>query len=285
MKAASYLKISIAAAVATILLKMAAWWLTGSVGYLSDGLESFVNLAGATFALYMVTLAAMPPDANHPFGHGKAEYFSAGFEGVLIFAAAVAILVTSVERLLVPVPLGNFGLGTTLSVLSTLINFFVARLLMKASRQLHSLALEADARHLMTDVWTTVGVIGGVGLAMLTEAWWLDPVVAIAVALNILREGGGLVRRAVDGLMDKSLPQVEQETLLVILKRYEADGCEFGTLLTRSAGAQRFAHIDVRVSGTMSVRDAHDLVDRIEHTVLNETGIVLTTHIEPQEQS
>jgi cation diffusion facilitator family transporter len=285
MKAASYLKISIAAAVATILLKMAAWWLTGSVGYLSDGLESFVNLAGATFALYMVTLAAMPPDANHPFGHGKAEYFSAGFEGVLIFAAAVAIIVTSVERLLVPVPLGNFGLGTTLSVLSTLINFFVARLLMKASRQLHSLALEADARHLMTDVWTTVGVIGGVGLAMLTEAWWLDPVVAIAVALNILREGGGLVRRAVDGLMDKSLPQAEQETLLVILKRYEADGCEFGTLLTRSAGAQRFAHIDVHVSGTMSVRDAHDLVDRIEHTVLNETGIVLTTHIEPQEQS
>ncbi len=285
MKAASYLKISIAAAVATILLKMAAWWLTGSVGYLSDGLESFVNLAGATFALYMVTLAAMPPDANHPFGHGKAEYFSAGFEGVLIFAAAVAIIVTSVERLLVPVPLGNFGLGTTLSVLSTLINFFVARLLMKASRQLHSLALEADARHLMTDVWTTVGVIGGVGLAMLTEAWWLDPVVAIAVALNILREGGGLVRRAVDGLMDKSLPQAEQETLLVILKRYEADGCEFGTLLTRSAGAQRFAHADVRVSGAMSVRDAHDLVDRIEHTVLNETGIVLTTHIEPQEQS
>jgi cation diffusion facilitator family transporter len=202
---------------------------------------------------------------------------------VLIFAAAGAIIVTSIERLLVPVPLGNFGLGTTLSVLSTLINFFVARLLMKASRQLHSLALEADARHLMTDVWTTVGVIGGVGLAMLTEAWWLDPVVAIAVALNILREGGGLVRRAVDGLMDKSLPQPEQEAVHAILQRYAADGCKFGSLLTRSAGAQRFAHVDVRVSGTMSVRVAHDLVDGIEHAVLKETGIVLTTHVEPQE--
>lgn len=283
MKAASYLKLSIAAAVATIVLKMAAWWLTGSVGYLSDGLESFVNLAGATFALYMVTLAAMPPDADHPFGHGKAEYFSAGFEGVLILAAALAIIVTAIERLLVPVALGNFGWGTGLSVLSTLINFFVARLLMTASRQLHSLALEADARHLMTDVWTTVGVIVGVGAAMLTEAWWLDPVVAIAVALNILREGGGLVRRAVDGLMDKSLPQSEQEAVHAILKCYEADGCRFGPLLTRSAGAQRFAHVDVRVSGAMSVRSAHDLVDRIEHAVLRKTGIVLTTHVEPQE--
>ncbi|MDD2686291.1 MAG: cation diffusion facilitator family transporter [Gallionella sp.] len=285
MKATSYLKLSIAAAVATILLKMTAWWLTDSVGYLSDGLESFVNLAGATFALYMVTLAAMPADAAHPFGHGKAEYFSAGFEGVLIFAAAIAIIATSVERFMLPVPLGNFGWGTALSVLSTLINFLVARLLLKASMQLHSIALEADARHLMADVWTTVGVIGGVGLAMLTEAWWLDPVVAIAVALNIMREGGGLVRRAVDGLMDRSLPQSEHAALHAVLARYEPEGCTFGELLTRSAGPQRFAHIDVRVAGSMSVSIAHDLVDRIEHAVLRETGIVLTTHIEPQEHA
>lgn len=281
MKAASYLKLSIAAALATIVLKMLAWWVTGSVAYLSDGLESFVNLAGATFALYMVTLAAMPADADHPYGHGKAEYFSAGFEGVLIFGAALAIIATAVARLMHPLPLENFGWGTVLSIISTAINFLVARLLMKASRQLHSLALEADARHLMTDVWTTVGVIVGVALAMLTEAWWLDPLVAIAVALNILREGGGLMRRAVDGLMDKSLPQRDIDDLRRILGRFNCEGCDFTELRTRQAGPQRFAHVDVLVAGTMTVQEAHDLVDRIEHAVLKETDIVLTTHVEP----
>ena len=277
-----YLKISIAAAVATICLKMGAWWLTDSIGFLSDALESFVNLAGATFALVMVTLARTPADRDHPFGHGKAEYFSAGFEGILIFVAAIAILITSVERLIHPVELENFGSGTVLSILSTVINYLVARMLMSASGRLRSMALEADAKHLMTDVWTTVGVIAGVGLAMLTQTWWLDPVVAIAVAINILREGGSLVRRAFDGLMDKTLPPEEVDHLNDLLVKFCDKDCELGQLRTRGAGPQRFAYLEVRVAGHMSVDAAHDLVDRMEKTVLDETGIILNTHVEPR---
>ena len=277
-----YLKLSIAAAVASIVLKMAAWWLTDSMGFLSDALESFVNLAAAVFGLAMVTLARTPADHDHPFGHGKAEYFAAGFEGIMIFAAAIAILYTSGVRLFHPVALDHFGFGTALSVLSTLINYLVARQLIAAAGRFRSMALEADAKHLMTDVWTTVGVIVGVGLAMLTRMWWLDPVVAIAVALNILREGGSLVKRAFDGLMDKTLPETEVTQLNDLLVRFCDKNCELGELRTRGAGPQRFAHVEVRVAGHMSVDAAHALVDRMEQAVLDETGILLTTHVEPR---
>lgn len=281
MKATSYLKLSIVAAIATIVLKMLAWWATDSIGYLSDAMESFVNLAGATFALTMVALARTPADADHPYGHGKAEYFSAGFEGILIFGAAVAILVSSVDRIFYPVPLENLGAGTLLSMVSTLINFVVARLLLAASVTHRSLALEADSRHLMTDVWTTVGVITGVGLAMLTRNWWIDPLVAIAVALNILREGFHLVRSAVDGLMDKALGADETAQLNGVFAAFKDQGCQFANLRTRSAGQQHFAHVDLRLPGTMSVAEAHRIADAVEDKAFADTTIVLTTHIEP----
>ena len=274
------LSLSIGAALATIALKSAAWWLTGSVGFLSDALESLVNIAGASFALLMVSLAQMPPDADHPFGHGKAEYFSAAFEGMLIFVAALAILAASVERLLNPQPLGALGWGTTLSVLASLINFAVARLLFQVGRAHRSVALEADARHLMADVWTTAAVVVGVGLAWFSGLYWLDPLVAIAVALNILREGWHLMRRSVDGLMDRALDDDEIARIEAVLASFRPRGCHFDNLRTRAAGAMRFALVDMRVPGHWSVEQAHDLADEVEEAVLR-AGILLDTHVEP----
>ena len=280
MQASSWLKLSILAAIATILLKMVAWWLTDSVGYLSDALESFVNLAGATFAFAMVSLARMPADSDHPFGHGKAEYMSAGFEGILIFAAALGIIFAAVERWLNPVGLSHLGSGMAFSLVSTGINFIVAQLLLKASREHRSLALEADARHLMTDVWTSFGVIAGVGLATYFEYFWLDPLVAIGVALNILREGWGLIREAFDGLMDRALPADDQALLSELLAQFN-DRCQMTHLRTRVSGPQRFATVNVLLPGETSVAKAHDLADEIEALVDEKLGIVLTTHIEP----
>ncbi|NLD69277.1 MAG: cation transporter [Limnobacter sp.] len=274
------LLLSIGAALATIALKSAAWWLTGSVGFLSDALESLVNIAGATFALLMVSLAQMPPDAEHPFGHGKAEYFSAAFEGMLIFVAALAILVASAERLINPRPLNALGWGTTLSVLASLLNFAVARLLFRVGRAHRSMALEADARHLMADVWTTAAVVVGVGLAWVSGRYWLDPVVAIAVALNILREGWHLMRRSVDGLMDRALDDEEIARIEAVLASFRPRGCHFDNLRTRAAGAMRFALVDMRVPGHWSVEQAHDLADEVEDAVLR-AGITLDTHVEP----
>ena len=183
------LLISACTAVLTIILKMGAWYVTGSVGLLSDGLESFVNLAGAVFALLMVTIAERPADADHPHGHHKAEYFSSGFEGVLIFAAALGILWTAIDRLFHPQPLEQVGWGLVLSVLSTILNGLVAWILFRAAKLYNSIALEADGKHLRTDVYTSIGVMSGIGLVMLTGWQWLDPVVAILTALHILREG------------------------------------------------------------------------------------------------
>jgi cation diffusion facilitator family transporter len=275
------LSVSVAAAVATTLLKGLAWWVTGSVGYLSDAVESFVNLAGATFALAMVSVALSPADEKHPFGHGKAEYFSAGFEGFLIFGAALAIIVVAVQRFIAPVPLAELGWGLAFSLGATAVNFGVARLLFRAARAHHSVALEGDARHLMTDVWTTFGVIAGVGLATVSGWLWLDPAVAIAVGLNILREGFALVRRAVDGLMDHALPPDVTAQVSAVLGEFEARGCRFVNLRTRSAGAARFAHVDVLMPGSWSVADAHALADEIEARVAAATRVRLTTHVEP----
>lgn len=275
------LLLSVGAAVLTIAMKMGAWRLTGSVGYLSDAIESLVNLAGASFALWMVSYANTPPDRDHPYGHGKAEYFSAAFEGGLIFIAAVAIMVTSIQRLLDPQPLAELGLGTGLSVGASLINFLVARVLFNVARTYRSLALEADARHLMTDVWTTAGVVVGVGIASFTGWNWLDPAVAIAVALNILREGWMLMRRSFDGLMDRALADEEIAALETVLKTFEAQGCQYANLLTRSAGARSFAHVDLRVPPEWAVAKAHELADAVEQAVKAETGVLIRTHIEP----
>jgi len=272
--------LSIGAALATIALKAVAWWLTGSVGFLSDALESLVNLAGASFALLMVSLAHTPPDAEHPFGHGKAEYFSAAFEGMLIFVAALAILVAAGERLLHPQALQSLGWGSALSVFASLINLAVARVLFRVGRAHRSIALEGDARHLMTDVWTTAGVIAGVGLAWVSGLYWIDPVVAIAVAFNILREGFKLMRQSADGLMDRALDDDDLQRIEAVFESFRPRGCRFDNLRTRAAGAMRFAHVDMRVPGSWSVKQAHDLADEVEGAVLG-AGITLDTHVEP----
>ncbi len=275
------LLLSVLVALITIGMKTGAWWLTGSVGYLSDALESVVNLAGATFALIMVTYAHRPPDDDHPFGHGKAEYFSAAFEGGLIFIAALAIIAMAAERLINPQAIGALGMGTLLSIGASVLNFLVARLLFKVGRAHRSMALEADARHLMADVWTTAGVIAGVALASFTGLTWLDPLVAIGVAAHILREGWHLMYRAVNGLMDRALDDSEVREIQAVLDTYAREhGCLFLNLRTRSAGARQFAQVDIRVPGDWSVTHAHDLADAVELAV-ESTGTLLTTHIEP----
>ncbi|WP_222862303.1 cation diffusion facilitator family transporter [Zoogloea oleivorans] len=204
-----YALISIAAAITTILLKGAAWWLTGSVGLLSDAIESFVNLAGALMALWMLSIALLPADAEHPHGHDKAEYFSSAFEGFLIVVAAVSIGYTAIDRLMHPLPLEAVGVGLLVSVLASVVNFVVARVLLRAGTEHKSITLEADAHHLMTDVWTSIGVIAGVSLVWLTGLNWLDPVIALVVAANIVWTGWQLMRRSASGLMDVALPRSE----------------------------------------------------------------------------
>ena len=275
------LSLSIAAAITTMVMKAGAWWFTGSVGYLSDALESFVNLAGATFALVMVSYARTPADEEHPYGHGKAEYFSAAFEGVMIFVAAIAILVAAGDRLLHPRALASLGLGTALSVVASLVNYLVARVLFRVGRAHRSVALEADARHLMTDVWTTVGVVAGVALARVSGWGWIDPLVAAAVALNILREGWHLMRRSFDGLMDRALDDEQVARIEAVLRELSVEGSSYANLRTRSAGPMQFALVEVCVPGDWTVTKAHALANRLEREVEARTGTRLTTHVEP----
>ncbi len=276
--------LSIAAALATILLKTAAWWLTGSVGLLSDALESGVNLAGALMALAMLTVAAQPPDDDHAFGHGKAEYFSSGFEGFLILAAAVGIGVAAIERLLHPQPLEQVGIGLAVSVVASLINLATARILLKAGREHRSITLEADAHHLLTDVWTSVGVIAGVGAVAATGWWWLDPLLALAVAVNIVWTGWQLLRRSTAGLMDAALPPEQHEAVVAVLERYRADGIDHHALRTRQAGARGFVTVHILVPGAWTVQEGHDLLERLEADIRQAVPHVsVLTHLEPIE--
>lgn len=276
--------LSIAAAIATILLKGWAWWLTGSVGLLSDALESFVNLAAAVVALMVLALAAEPEDAEHTFGHNKAEYFSSAFEGFLILVAAGAIIYTAVGRLLSPQPLEAVGLGLVVSVIASGINLAVARVLMRVGREFRSITLEADAHHLLTDVWTSVGVIAGVGLVWLTGWLWLDPVIAIAVGINILWMGWTLLKRSADGLMDVSIPAEELRGIEAILASYEAQGLEFHALRTRQAGSRAFVMLHVLVPGDWTVQVGHDWCEAIEGDIRRRlTHAHVTTHLEPRE--
>lgn len=279
-----YAWLSIAAAIATILLKGVAWWLTGSVGLLSDALESFVNLAGALMALAMLSWAATPADDRHAYGHGKAEYFSSAFEGFLILLAALSIGWTAVERLLHPQPLEAVGVGLLVSVGASLINLFAARQLLKAGREFNSITLEADAKHLMTDVWTSVGVIVGVALVWLTGWLWLDPVIAMLVAANIVLTGMHLLSRSAAGLMDEGLPQEQLDTIERVLEKYRAQGLDFHALRTRQAGRNAFISLHVLVPGAWTVQHGHDLVEQIEAEI--RAVIVcchITTHLEPIE--
>ena len=279
-----YAWLSIAAALSTILLKGWAWWLTGSVGMLSDALESFVNLAGAMMALAMLSLAAMPADDNHAYGHGKAEYFSSAFEGFLILIAAVSIGYAAFERLLNPQPLEAVGIGLAVSVAASIINLLTSRILMDVGRKYKSITLEADAHHLLTDVWTSVGVIAGVGLVWVTGWLWLDPVIAILVAINIVWTGWQLLQRSAAGLMDVSIPEAELKAINNVLDSYRQQGLDFHALRTRQAGTRAFISLHVLVPGEWTVQQGHDWSERIEADIRQAvTHAHITTHLEPKE--
>ncbi len=279
-----YALLSIAAAIATILLKGAAWWWTGSVGLLSDALESFVNLAGALMALWMLTLAAQPPDEKHAYGHSKAEYFASGFEGLLILVAALAIAHTAINRLLNPQALEQVGVGLAISVVASLVNLGVARVLLAAGKQYGSVALKADSAHLMTDVWTSVGVIAGVAAVALTGWLWLDPILALIVATHILYTAWHLIRDAAAGLMDAALPEEFLGNLESTLLPHRQQGIGFHAIRTRQAGTRAFISLHVLVPGEWTVQRAHELAEQVEEDIRRAIpGAHVTTHLEPLE--
>jgi cation diffusion facilitator family transporter len=276
--------LSIATALVTMGLKAVAYLLTGSVGLLSDALESGVNLVAAIVALISLTVAAQPPDEEHAYGHSKAEYFSSALEGGLIVLAAVIIAATAIERLLHPQELQQLDVGIAVAVLASLFNLVVALVLLRAGRTYESATLEADAHHLLSDVWTSVGVVVGLGAAAITGWQPLDPIVGIVVALNIGRTGFLLARNAISGLMDSALPPEEQAIIMRILERQGDGRVQFHALRTRRAGAQRFISVHVLVPGAWTVQQGHDLLEAIESEVrasLPRTSVF--THIEPLE--
>lgn len=279
-----YAWLSVVTAIAIIALKVTAYRFTGSIGFLSDALESGANIVAAVITLAALLVAARPPDKEHEYGHSKAEYLSSGAEGALILIAAIYIAVQAVRRLLDPQPLDQVGAGVLLSAVAAAVNFAVARVLMRAGRQHRSAALTADAHHLMTDVWTSLGVIVGVGLAGLTGWLWLDPVVALAVAMQIVVTGYKLMRESVDGLMDTALPTDEIAQITAILERYSIDGVTYHAMRTRRAGAQRFVSVHIQVPGSWSVQQGHELLEAIERDVRHELApINVITHLEPVE--
>lgn len=259
-----YAWLSIGAALFTIVLKTAAWMVTDSVGLLSDAAESLVNLAGALMALAMLTIAARPADADHAYGHGKAEYFSSGLEGGLILIAAVAIGVAAIPRIIAPQPVEQAGVGLAISAVAAVANLSVALILMRAGRRQESITLEANAHHLLTDVWTSAGVIVGVGAVALTGWNRLDPVVALVVAANIVVTGFKIVRRSVLGLMDPALPEADQTAIRSVLDRHTAERVQFHALRTRQAGPRRFVSVHVLVPGDWTVQRGHDFLEQIE---------------------
>jgi cation diffusion facilitator family transporter len=279
-----YAVISIVAALATIVLKGGAYAITGSVGLLSDALESLVNLAAAIVAFIALAAAARPEDEEHRYGHSKAEYFSSGFEGALILLAAVSIIYTAVRRLLAPQAIEQAAAGLAISTVASLINLVVARVLFRAGRQYQSITLEADAHHLMSDVWTSAGVVVGVGAAVLTGWHRLDSIIAIAVALNIVRTGVNILRRSLLGLLDTALPDDLQQRISDILARHTKAGVRFHALRTRQAGPWRFIDFHVLVPGNWSVKRGHDLLERLEEEVREAVpNSTVFTHLEPIE--
>jgi cation diffusion facilitator family transporter len=279
-----YAWLSIAAAVATIGLKLAAWLFTGSVGLLSDAMESLVNLVGGIVALAMLEVASRPADEDHAFGHGKAEYFSSGIEGTLILIAAITIIFAAGRRLLHPRPLEQLGIGLVISVLASLVNLAAAWAILGAGKKHDSITLRANAHHLLTDVWTSVGVLAGVGLVAVSDWHWLDPLVAMAVAANIIHTGVRIVRASVQGLMDSSLPVDERQAIERLLEPHKQEGVQFHALLTRRAGVERFISLHVLVPGRWTVHRGHRLVERIESDIRGALGnVMIITHLESRE--
>ena len=273
--------LSIAAALVTIALKTAAWRITGSVGLLSDAIESVVNLIGGFMALAMLTVAARPADEDHAYGHSKAEYFSSGVEGSLILVAAGSIAIAAVRRLLAPQPLEAVGMGLLVSIAASLVNLIVALLILRAGRRHNSITLEANAHHLLTDVWTSVGVVAGVGLVALTKWNWLDPVVALIVAANIVWTGVGIVRRSIAGLMDMALSAEDLAVVRQVLNTHQQTGIQFHALRSRQSGAKKFVSMHVLVPGDWTVQRGHELLDKIEAAIRQALPeAVVFTHLE-----
>lgn len=281
----AFLWISIAAAVVTIVLKCTAWWLTGSVGLLSDAMESFVNLAAAIIALVLIHIASRPEDEKHAFGHSKAEYFSSAIEGGLIILAAGSIAWSAIPKIINPVPLENVGIGLAVSMIASLINLVVAIVLIRNGKKRRSIALEADGKHLMTDVWTSVGVIAGILLVSLTDWLILDGIIALAVAANIIISGVILIKRSAQGLMDVSMSEEDLKTVNICLDAFINEGIAFHSLRTRQAGQRMFMSVHVLVPGAWTVQQGHDLLERIEACIHQsfDHPVSVFTHLEPIE--
>jgi len=280
-----FVYLSIAAALATIVLKFLAYYITNSVGLLSDALESCVNLIAAVTALFMISLAEKPADEEHAFGHNKAEYFSSAIEGGLIVLAAFSIIWSAIPRLLDPQPLENIGIGLLVSFGASGINLAVALVLLKNGRKRNSIILEADGKHLMTDVYTSVGVVLGIGLVTLTGWLILDALVAIGVALNILWTGYQLMRRSAHGLLDSGIPEPERLKIVAALEKYKSQGIEYHSLMTRQAGQRKFVALHVLVPGLWTIQQGHNMVEKVERNIreLFDTPVTVFTHLEPKE--
>lgn len=280
-----FIYLSIAAAIATIALKSFAWYLTDSIGLLSDALESCVNLVAAIIALVMITIAEKPADEEHAFGHGKAEYFSSAIEGGMIILAAFSIIWAAIPRVIHPQPLENVGIGLLIAIGASAINLVVALILLKNGQKNNSITLEADGKHLMTDVYTSVGVLVGIGLVKISGWLVLDGIVAIGVALNILRAGYQLIRRSAMGLLDAGIPEADHIKLVKTLESLKLQNIEYHSLLTRQAGQRKFIELHVLVPGRWTVQEGHDLAEKIEKEIrdLFDGPVTVFTHLEPKE--
>lgn len=279
-----YAFLSIAAAILTIALKLGAYLLTNSIGFLSDAMESGVNLVAAFFAVWALTYAAKPPDEEHVFGHSKAEYFSSGFEGALILVAAISIAIAAIPRLIHPEPLEQVSIGLLLSIIASAINGGVALILLKAGKRLHSITLRADAHHLLTDVWTSVGVILGLLLVSVTGWLILDPLIAILVAINIVWTGAKLIQESSSALLDASIPLTERQMIDELLSAYDRQQVQFHAIRTRMAGMRKFVSFHVLVPGAWTVQQGHDLCEEIESKICQSLpSINVFIHLEPLE--
>jgi cation diffusion facilitator family transporter len=280
-----FIYLAIAAAVATIALKLLAYFLTGSVGLFSDALESGVNLVAAIVALFMISLAEKPADEQHAYGHSKAEYFSSAIEGGLILLAAFSIIWSAIPRLIHPQPLENVGIGLLVSVGASVINLVVGLILIRNGRKNNSITLEADGKHLMTDVYTSVGVLIGIGIVKLTGWLVLDAVVAIGVGLNIIWTGYQLMRTSALGLLDSSIPEPEQIKIIEALEQYKSQNLTYHSLMTRQAGRRKFIALHILLPGQLTIQEGHDMVETIERTIrgLFDSPVTVFTHLEPVE--
>ncbi len=273
---------SIGASILTIIIKWSAYEITGSVGFLSDAMESFINLAAGIIALIMLTIAALPPDKEHPFGHDKAEYFSSLIEGILIVLAAIGIVYAAVNRIYHPRPLEELNIGMALSILATLINFATSRILMHYGRKHNSITLEADAQHLMTDVWTTIGILAGILLVKLTNWQLLDPLMAIVVAISIVYTGAKLIIRSTDGLMDSKLSEKELVVIRKILDRYKGQGVDYHALYTRQSSSKSFITFHLLIPGDLTIYQSHEFSKKIEKEITAELPhSSVFIHLEP----